>query len=188
MVDKKDGTHRSALVWSEHGDKKDSALHWDEDVFNAALNERFPEFYGCVRVDGPRAAYPLGLIHAHSYIAPRMALVADAAHGIHPIAGQGLNLGFRDIAEISTLLINAFDAKQDLGAPGLLDCYQRARRFDNTAMAGTTDLLNKLFSNNITPVRDCPQNGITGRTAFRPRAKIFYEAGDGGQWNFTGFD
>lgn len=160
MPDDHNGRHRSSIVWSEHGHKKDSAKHWDEDSFNAALQERFPGHYGTLRAAGPRFAYPLSLRHAHSYIAERCALIADAAHGIHPIAGQGLNLGLRDVKALSRILGQAHLNKTDLGNMGLLQTYQDERYPDNMAMAAATDTLNKLFSNNITPLRIARKIGL----------------------------
>ncbi len=155
------GAHRSALVWTEHGSDRRSALHWDEHSFNAALAERFPKSYGRVRLNGTRAAYPLGLTHAQSYIGPRLALVADAAHGIHPIAGQGLNLGLRDIADLTERLVAAKQGGKDIGSDLLLNAYEAARRTDNMAMAGATDLLNRIFSNDLAPVRAGRKIGLT---------------------------
>lgn len=169
MADAEDGTHRSSVVWTEHGPEEKSAIHFDEDTFNAALQTRFPERYGRVRLAGKRFSYPLGLVHAHNYIAPRMALVADAAHGIHPIAGQGLNLGFRDIATLAELMADASDP----GTPELLEQYQRARRIDNMAMAGTTDALTRLFSNDIAPISAARKLGLRA-VARIPAAKRFF--------------
>lgn len=148
MTDAADGTHRSALVWSVHGRGR-TPMDYDEATFNAALNSRFPADYGAVHMIGTRAIWPLGLQHVHTYIAPRMALVAEAAHAMHPIAGQGLNMGLRDIAEIASLLDAAHDQQQDLGAPELLRRYQQRRHFDNMLMMAATDGLTKLFSNNL---------------------------------------
>lgn len=175
MVDDAEGNHRSALVWTEHGPLAPgkSAKDWPEDVFNAALTARFPSWYGAVRVAGARYAYPLGLVHAHDYIAPRAALVAEAAHGIHPIAGQGLNMGFRDIALIGQLIIEAVRAGRDPGADALLQAYQRGRRIDNMAMAGATDTLNRLFSNEIPPVARIRRIGLKAVSRM-PGAKRFF--------------
>lgn len=140
------GNHRSALVWTEHTNKRGSRLNWDDGTFIAALNARLPDLYGEVTHVAPRAAWPLSLTHAYRYIGPRMALVADAAHAIHPIAGQGLNLGLRDIAALAELLVDAKKNKYDLGSADLLEEYQRRRRFDNMLMAAATDNLNRLFS------------------------------------------
>lgn len=173
MADDEHGTHRSSIVWTEHCAEKESALHWDEDTFNAALSERFPEFYGEVSLNGRRFSYPLTLSHAHSYIAPRMALIGDAAHAIHPIAGQGLNLGLRDIDAISGLLIAAKKAGEDLGNMELLQQYECMRRVDNMTMAAATDALNKLFSNNITPVRILRKAGLRMVQKLAPARKFF---------------
>lgn len=173
MMDDEKGNHRSSIVWTEHSSEKQSALHWDEETFNAALAERFPGFYGKVKLTGKRFSFPLGLTHAHSYIAPRMALVADAAHAIHPIAGQGLNMGLRDIAALAELLIDANAAGKDLGSDDLLQAYQRARRFDNMAMAAATDTLNRLFSNSLTPVRIVRKLGLRA-VQHLPSARSFF--------------
>ena len=173
MSDDAKGRHRSSIVWTEHGPEKNSAKHWDEATFNAALSERFPAFYGKVSLSGGRFSYPLALTHAHSYVGPRMALVADAAHAIHPIAGQGLNLGLRDIAELAELIIDAKKSGADIGSDDLLKSYQRARRTDNMLMAAATDSLNKLFSNDITPVRILRKIGLRLVQAAPPARKFF---------------
>lgn len=146
------GEYLSSVVWTEHCRDSDSALHYAQDVFDAALTARFPDRYGRVRQFGKRQVFPLSLQHAHHYTAPRFALVADAAHGIHPIAGQGLNLGFRDLAALCDILITARDKGDDLGGEAVLQNYERARRVDNMAMAAATDSLNKLFSTGLEPL------------------------------------
>lgn len=173
MMDDEDGRHRSSIVWTEHCAEKESAVHWDDATFDTALQERFPAFYGKVSCAGRRFSYPLGLIHAHSYIGPRMALVGDAAHGIHPIAGQGLNLGLRDIAALAELVVQAKRKGEDVGSETLLETYQRQRRFDNMVMAAATDTLNKLFSNNITPLRILRKAGLRMVQNVAPARKFF---------------
>jgi len=173
MMDDEQGNHRSSIVWTEHGPEKSSALHWDEQTFNAALNERFPALYGKVALSGKRFAYPLGLTHAHDYIAERMALVADAAHAIHPIAGQGLNIGLRDIAALAERLIEAKKSGTDYGDGALLQSYQRMRRKDNMLMAAATDSLNKLFSNDLASVRILRKFGLRTVQKF-PAARKFF--------------
>ena len=173
MTDAEDGSHRSSVVWTQHGPEEKSALHYEETVFNEGLTARFPDRLGAVKLAGRRFSYPLGLIHAHRYTAPRIALIADAAHGIHPIAGQGLNLGFRDIGALAELVVRAVQKGEDPGGEKLLEIYQRQRRFDNMAMAGTTDSLNKLFSNNIMPVRIGRQTGLK-LVSRMPFAKQFF--------------
>lgn len=172
MTDAPDGTHRSSLVWTVE-DTGSSPLEYDETTFNAALNARFPEEYGAVRLIGERAMWPLGLQHVHSYIAPRMALVAEAAHAMHPIAGQGLNMGLRDIAELSSLLAVAKDNGEDLGGQELLLHYQRRRRIDNTLMMAATDGLNKLFSNRLPMLAPLRQLGISLVQAIKPARQFF---------------
>ena len=174
MADGPDGEHRSAVVFTEHQKPgKGSFMDLDDAAFEQELASRFPPEYGTVAMLGKRAAYPLGLVHAAEYIAPRMALVADAAHGIHPIAGQGLNLGFRDVAELSNLLAEAHQAGKDPGDQTLLESYQRRRRPDNTAMIAVTDGLNRLFSNNIIPIRLLRRAGLKAVSRL-PIAKRFF--------------
>lgn len=172
------GYHRSSIVWSEHQKRigknsKPSLMDLNDEAFRDALQERFPAFYGRVDVISRRLAYPLNLIHAADYIGPRMALVADAAHGIHPIAGQGLNLGFRDIEEICNLLIAAHEKGDDLGAADLLETYQRRRRPDNMAMVAVTDVLNRLFGNNIPPVKWARRLGLRATARIKPVKRFF---------------
>ncbi|MEM6780458.1 MAG: UbiH/UbiF/VisC/COQ6 family ubiquinone biosynthesis hydroxylase [Pseudomonadota bacterium] len=180
MEKDKKGQHRSSVVWTEHN-PKNSAMDWSEQTFNAGLTARFPERYGDVKLASKRFVYPLGLIHAHDYIAPRTALVADAAHGIHPIAGQGLNLGYRDIAELSKLLITAKSEREDLGNVALLEKYQKARRMDNMTMAAATDSLNALFSNPVTPVRLVRKMGLKAIQKITPTKKFFMRQAMGTQ-------
>lgn len=173
MTDAEDGAHRSAVVWTEHAKTRRSAQDFDEDTFNTALNARFPAEYGKVRLAGKRFSYPLGLIHAHNYVAERLALVADAAHGIHPIAGQGLNIGLRDIAALAGMVIEAHADGTDIGGTDLLNRYQRARRFDNMTMAAATDALNKLFSNDLPPVRMARRLGLRAVQRIIPARRFF---------------
>lgn len=178
MSDGEDGKHRSSLVWTEHftGSKRSreqSVMNLSEDDFNIALNERFPEFYGEVKAASERRAYPLGLEHAVDYIAPRLALIADAAHGIHPIAGQGLNLGMRDIAALAELLIDAKKSNVDFGDKDLLELYQRRRRFDNMMMAAVTDALVKVFGVSFPPFKAARQIGLRLVERTNPVKKFF---------------
>ena len=165
--------HRSSVVFTEHGPEAKSLMHFSDEEFEIALNARFPESYGKVQKIGKRAAYPLNLKHAQEYTAPRMALIADAAHGIHPIAGQGLNLGFRDVDKIAELLIQAHKQEQDLGDESLLKEYQTARRFDNTSMVAVTDGLVRLFSNNLPPVRFLRRSGLKIVSKLPPAKQFF---------------
>ena len=173
MADDADGQHRSSIVWTEHGPESESALRYNQISFDAALTARFPQRYGRAWQCGQRFSYPLGLTHAHDYIAPRMALVAEAAHAIHPIAGQGLNIGLRDIAVLADLVMTAVRDGKDPGTDDLLQAYQRQRRMDNMAMAGATDTLNRLFSNDIGPVRLARRVGLRAVSRL-PFAKQFF--------------
>lgn len=170
FTDDKDGNHRSALVWTEHGKNMRNFNAVSEEVFNLELHRRFDDRYGAVELAGYRAQYPLKLYHAADLIGPRLALVGDAAHAIHPIAGQGLNLGMQDIAVLAELIKKETG---DIGAPEVLQNYQRARRFDIFAMVAATDVLNRLFSNNILPIRALRNVGL-GAVNRVPRLKKFF--------------
>jgi len=150
------GTHRSALVWTVDGKDAKRWVSCDEDIFNAALNERSQERYGTMRVAGKREAWPLTLAKSYSYIAPRAVLVAEAAHGIHPIAGQGLNMSLRDLAALADILKGA----DDIGAMETLQSFQRRRRMDNLSMAFATDGLTMLFSNDLASVKALRRAGL----------------------------
>ncbi|MBK7362356.1 MAG: UbiH/UbiF/VisC/COQ6 family ubiquinone biosynthesis hydroxylase [Micavibrio sp.] len=170
MADSEEGTHRSSVVFTEHGPEKNSFMRLSDADFNAELNRRFPENYGRVELIGRRAAHPLSLVHAASYIAPRMALIADAAHAIHPVAGQGLNLGFRDVKALADLVK---EAKTDPGEPDILEKYQQARRFDNMSMVAVTDGLVRLFSNDRPGARYLRRAGLKIVSKL-PAAKRFF--------------
>ncbi len=167
------GGHRSSLVWSERTEVADRLVKGDDLVFEAELIRRLGFHLGDVRVVGPRAAYPLGLTLARDFVQPRFALVGDAAHGIHPIAGQGLNLGFRDVAALSEVLAEALRLGQDPGAIDVLERYQTWRRFDTWQMAAVTDVLNRLFSNDLVPVRMVRDFGL-GLVDRLPPLKRFF--------------
>jgi 2-octaprenyl-6-methoxyphenol hydroxylase len=112
---------------------------------------------------------------AHRYTDTRLALVGDAAHGVHPIAGQGLNLGFRDISTLGDLIIEALERRDDPGAPALLSAYQAARRPDNIMMLAATDVLDRLFSNDILPVRVARDIGIAAVHRIPPLKRMFMQ-------------
>ncbi|MEI2806085.1 MAG: FAD-dependent monooxygenase [Albidovulum sp.] len=139
--------NRSSIVWSEaEAEAKAIAALGDED-FLAVLRPRFGDFLGPVTLAGKRFSYPLNLTLANAYVGPRVALVGDAAHGVHPIAGQGLNLGFRDVGALAEVLVEAHRRGEDIGAAEVLERYQRWRRFDSTLLALGMDAVNRLFSN-----------------------------------------
>jgi 2-octaprenyl-6-methoxyphenol hydroxylase len=147
----KDGQHRSAIVWSRHArDVKHTPVDLkDVQAVTEAIAPMLDERYGETKALGKWAAFPLTLHHAKSMIGQRVALISDAAHAIHPIAGQGLNLGMRDIDLLATELPQAKSEGRDWGSDELLAAYQRARRFDVFTMVAATDLLTRLFGNRL---------------------------------------
>jgi 2-octaprenyl-6-methoxyphenol hydroxylase len=150
-----DGTaqHRSSIVWSEDPRLVPMLLKLDDDAFGKEIERRFGSSLGQVRPLGPRFSYPLTMVLADTYVRPRFALTGDAAHGIHPIAGQGFNLGVRDVAALAEVLVDASRAGLDLGAMEALDRYARWRRFDNLMLSTFMDGLTRLFSNDFAPLR-----------------------------------
>jgi 2-octaprenyl-6-methoxyphenol hydroxylase len=143
---------RSSIVWTERADLAPRLLALDAAGFHAELARRFGDFLGRIEMVGPRWSYPLSLMHAERYGADRLVLVGDAAHVIHPIAGQGLNLGLRDVAVLAELIVDARRLGLDIGNADILARYERWRRFDTVALAAVTDGLNRLFSNNFPPL------------------------------------
>src|SRR3989338_5042777 len=141
------GGHHSSIVWSETDATAQAIQALPDDQYLQALRPRFGDFLGEIALAGDRFTYPLSLSLANSFTAPRVALVGDAAHGVHPIAGQGLNLGFRDVGALAQVLVEAHRRGEDIGAPDVLERYQRWRRFDSTALALGMDSVNRLFSN-----------------------------------------
>jgi 2-octaprenyl-6-methoxyphenol hydroxylase len=145
--------NRSSLVWTEYTADADRLVASDDLVFEAELERRFGHKLGQIRATEDRRAFPLGLTLARAFVAPRLALAGDAAHGIHPISGQGLNLGFKDVAALAETVVEADRLGLDIGSLTVLERYQTWRRFDTFRMGVTTDVLNRLFSNDSTPVR-----------------------------------
>lgn len=181
MRDDMAGQHRSSIVFTEHGAPGKqrparlgpSLSAMDDDSFLAAMQARLPESYGSIKMRGTRQAYPLNLIHAAHYIGARSVLIADAAHGIHPIAGQGLNLGFRDVGALYDLVKQTQEQGGDIGGQDILEQYQRLRRFDNMSMVAVTDGLVRLFSNNIGPVKTLRRLGLRAVGRLAPAKKFF---------------
>lgn len=165
--------HRSAIVWTDRPEVILRARQLDDAALGREIARRFGDFLGTVRPIGQRWHYPLSVLHAHRYTATRLALAGDAAHGIHPIAGQGLNLGFRDAGVLAGLVRDAIARGQDPGGPGVLSAYERQRRPANLAMLFATDALDRLFSTDFPPVRIARGLGIAAVDRM-PRVKRFF--------------
>jgi len=144
---------RSSIVWTEEAREAERIIALPDELFHDELEQRFGLHLGDIAVVGPRRVHPLGLTVARAFVAERLALVGDAAHVIHPIAGQGLNLGLRDVAALAETVVDAARLGLDFGAAHVLERYQRWRRFDTMAMGVATDGLNRLFSNRSDALR-----------------------------------
>ena len=138
--------NRSSVVWSETRTNADAIAALPDAAFLDVLRPRFGDFLGPIGLAGQRFSYPLSLSLADAYVAPRIALVGDAAHGVHPIAGQGLNLGLRDVAALAETLVEALRRGEDPGSDPVLERYQGWRRFDATRLALGMDAVNTLFA------------------------------------------
>ncbi len=145
--------HRCNVVWTERIDLVDHYMALTEEKFLKELSQRFGGWLGKIDLVSPRHLYPLGMLHAERYTSQRLAIVGDAAHSIHPIAGQGLNLGLRDVAALAELIVDTARLGGDVGSNNILARYERWRRFDNFVLITVTDSLNRLFSNDIGPLR-----------------------------------
>ena len=167
------GRNRSSIVWVERTEDADRLVAGDDLVFETELEQRFGLKLGEIRVEDKPRAWPLGLTLARAFVAPRLALAGDAAHGIHPIAGQGLNMGFKDVAALAEVVVEADRLGQNIGALDVLERYQQWRRFDTLQMGVTTDVLNRLFSNDIGPLRAARDIGL-GLVQRMPRLKDFF--------------
>jgi 2-octaprenyl-6-methoxyphenol hydroxylase len=165
--------NRSSIVWTERTQDAEKLVNGDELVFEIELEQRFGLKLGEIRVEDKPRAWPLGLTLARAFVTPRFALCGDAAHGIHPIAGQGLNLGFKDAAALAETVVEADRLGQDIGALDVLQRYERWRRFDTVQMGITTDVLNRLFSNDFAPLRTVRDIGL-GLVDRMPMIKGFF--------------
>lgn len=170
---------RSSLVWTERTRLAKALLELDRDRFEEELRERFGNYLGEITPTGPVWSYPLAFQLARSYYRNRMVLVADAAHGVHPIAGQGLNLGLRDVAALAEVLTDARRLGQDFGAPDVLERYQQWRRFDNVSLALVMDGFNRLFSNDIGVMRHVRDLGLGIVNQIGPARRYFMRQAGG---------
>ncbi|MET4805678.1 2-octaprenyl-6-methoxyphenol hydroxylase [Limibacillus sp. MBR-115] len=173
LTDDAEGNHRSSIVWTEKRSLVDHLMALPEADFSKEIARRFGDSLGTLKAVGPRWSYPLSLLLADRYIDNRLALVGDAAHGIHPIAGQGLNLGLRDVAALSEVLVDAARLGLDVGAATVLERYPQWRHFDGLALVAVTDALNRLFSNDIAPVRLARDLGLAAVQRIPPLKRLF---------------
>ena len=141
------GGHHSSIVWSETDATARAIQALDDGEYLQVLRPRFGDFLGEIALAGDRFTYPLNLTLAEKFVLPRIALAGDAAHGVHPIAGQGLNLGLRDVGALAQVLVDAARRGEDIGTIDVLERYQTWRRFDSTSLALGMDAVNRLFSN-----------------------------------------
>ena len=169
---------RASLVWTESPARGAALKSARPEVFEAHLRRRFGHFLGDIGVVGPRFVYPLSLQLADRLTAPRTALIGDAAHAIHPIAGQGLNMGLKDAAALAQVLIEALRLGEDIGAETILERYARWRGVDNVGVALATDVFTRLFSTNNPFVRAARDVGVAAVNRIGPARRFFMtEAG-----------
>lgn len=165
--------NRSSIVWSQEAAQARAILALPDDAFLEVLRPRFGDFLGEIALAGPRFSYPLSLTLAERYIAPRIALIGDAAHGVHPIAGQGLNLGLRDVAALAQIIVEARRRGEDIGTEPVLARYEAWRRPDATALALGMDGVNALFSNANPALRAARALGMGVVDALPPLRRRF---------------
>lgn len=152
--------NRSSLVWSERRAEAERLAALPDAAFETEIARRIGGRLGEIKLVGKRWSYPLDLTLATRFVDDRLALIGDAAHGVHPIAGQGMNLGLRDVAALAEVLTDAARIGEDIGALPVLARYQQWRRFDTTTMALGMDGLNRLFSNDFGPLSTLRQAGL----------------------------
>ncbi len=163
---------RSSLVWTEREETASAFMALDDEALEEEIAQRFGPYLGDVRLAGPRWSYPLAFHLAQTYITPRLVLIGDAAHAIHPIAGQGFNLGIKDIAALADVLSEARSVGLDIGAMTVLQNYQRWRRFDSAVLAFGGDVINRLFSNDLPPVRLARDIGMSAVGKIKPLRQV----------------
>ncbi len=152
--------NRTSIVWTETTENSKTIMSLDDEAYLDVLQPRFGDFLGDIALAGKRLAFPLEMSIAKSLVADRLALVGDAAHGMHPIAGQGLNAGMRDIAALTQIIYEANQRGEDFGSTSVLSRYQEWRRFDATALPLVLDGFNRLFSNHNRLLKDVRTVGI----------------------------
>ncbi len=175
--------NRSSLVWTENEKLAPAMMKLDAEDFDDEIARRFGTHLGATKAAGPRWSYPLKFHLARGFVKPRFALAGDSAHGIHPIAGQGLNLGLKDAAALTEVVLDAARLGLDIGTLDVLQKYERWRRFDSFALSVATDGLNRLFSNDIAPLRALRGLGMGIVDSIGPARRFFmrHAGGDVGR-------
>ncbi|WP_286829372.1 MULTISPECIES: UbiH/UbiF/VisC/COQ6 family ubiquinone biosynthesis hydroxylase [Kordiimonas] len=167
--------NRSSLVWTEKSHLTETIMGLSDRAFESEVRRRIGDFLGEVKVIGGRWAYPLTLQYGQDYVADRLALIGDAAHGIHPISGQGLNLGLKDVAALIETLVDARRVGLDIGALSVLENYGRWRTTDNASVYAITDGFNRLFSNDIAPIKLVRDVGMAAVDQVVPLKNFFMQ-------------
>ena len=170
--------NRSSIVWSDTARAVDAAMALGDMAFTAELARRIGGFLGEIKLCAPRQTFPLSLQMAERYTGNRLVLVGDAAHAIHPIAGQGLNMGLRDAAALADVVAESRSVGLDLGGSAI-EAYEAWRNFDNKMLGASTDVLNRLFSNNIMPIRHARRLGLAAVNRSKTAQKFFIKEAAG---------
>jgi 2-octaprenyl-6-methoxyphenol hydroxylase len=165
--------NRACITWTEDADEARRILTLNDESFLAEVEQRFGGKLGTIALDGPRQSWPLEMHLARRYVGHRFALVGDAAHGVHPLAGQGLNLAFRDVAALTEVVSEAVRLGFDPGDTQALARYERWRRFDSVVSAAAFDGLNRLFASDLTLLRSAREFGL-GLVDRMPALKRFF--------------
>lgn len=171
--------NRSSLVWSEAAARAEAIAMLDDDAYMAEVAARIGGRLGTLRLAGRRWSYPLGIVLALDYAVARLVVAGDAAHGVHPIAGQGMNMGFRDVAALTEVLVEAARLGLDIGDLAVLEGYQRWRRFDATVMALGMDGLNRLFSTGGASAQTVRNAGLGAVAASPSLRRLFMREASG---------
>jgi 2-polyprenylphenol 6-hydroxylase len=174
-----DEPHTCSIVWSADTARADQLLALDDTAFIAELQQAFGDPLGKIQTVGLRAGFPLALSHAKAYTAPHLALVGDAAHTVHPLAGQGVNLGFLDAAALAEVLLDAAAKQRDVGAHAVLRRYERWRKGDNLAMISVTGGFRYLFGNDLPGVSQLRNLGLDLTNAVTPMKNFIMRRASG---------
>ncbi|SNB65468.1 2-octaprenyl-6-methoxyphenol hydroxylase /2-octaprenyl-3-methyl-6-methoxy-1,4-benzoquinol hydroxylase [Arboricoccus pini] len=173
MTDDDDGRHRTSIVWALDRGRAKAIAALDDDQFEVEVMDRVGLHLGRMHLASRRWHYPLSLVWSKAYAAPRLMLVGDCARGIHPLAGQGWNVGARDVAAAAEVILDRMSLGLDPGDEMAIERYERWRRFDSLALVGITDGLNRLFNNDILPVKLARNLGLAAVQRTKPLKQLF---------------